>query len=165
LDEIWTNFVKSSGQSGKPQKGSEMTDTACKSPNTQNPNPGSARHLAAREDAALREALKHCSRSTYYAAYQFRLTGDPDRLPTLVLGVIEHYVEADLHGRLGHPDSELLLCEHLGIDSLDLMEIVALLEDVLQIQVSDTERTAIRTLADLRRYLESKAPRHPRSAH
>ena len=142
-----------------------MTDTACRSPNTQNPNPGAARRLAAREDAALREALRHCSRSTYYAAYQFRLTGDPDRLPTLVLGVIEHYVESDLHGRLRHPDSELLLCEHLGIDSLDLMEIVTLLEDVLQIHVSNTERPALRTLADLRRYLESKAPRLPSSAH
>ena len=45
------------------------------------------------------------------------------------------------------------------------MEIVTLLEDVLQIQASNSERPAIRTLADLRRYLESKAPGLPRGMH
>lgn len=138
-------------------KESDMTEAGCSNLNSQESNTGAARHLAAREDAALRNALKHCSRCTYYAAYQFRLTGDLDRLPTVVLGVVDHYVEADLRSRLKRPDGEVLLCEDLGIDSLDLIEISTLLDDVLQIPISDAERPALRTLADLRRYVESKA--------
>ncbi len=134
-----------------------MTEATCRNLDPENPDAGRSRQLAACDDAALREALKHFSRSTYYAAYQFRLTGDPDRLPTLILGIIEHYVDTGLQGRLTRPDSELLLCEHLGIDSLDLMEMVSLLEDVLQIPISNSDRPALRTLGDLRRYVESKA--------
>jgi 3-hydroxyacyl-[acyl-carrier-protein] dehydratase len=135
---------------------SKMTETGCTNPNPQKPPAGPARYLAAREDAALREALKRCSRCTYIAAYQFRLTGDPDRLPTLVLGIIERYVEPGLRSRLGRPDTELLLREDLGIDSLDQIEIVGLLEDVLQIGTPDLERPVLQTLADVRRYAESR---------
>jgi len=133
-----------------------MTKAGCTNSNPQKPAAGPARYLAAREDAALRESLRHCSRCTYIAAYQFRLTGDRDRLPALVLGIIERYVEPGLRSRLGRPDTELRLREDLGIDSLDQIEIVGLLEDVLQIGTPDLERPTLRTLADVRRYAESR---------
>jgi 3-hydroxyacyl-[acyl-carrier-protein] dehydratase len=144
-------FARQSAKEG------QMTEAGCTNLNSPESAAAPARHLAAREDAALRDTLKHCSRCTYYAAYQFRLTGDPDRLPTLVLGVIERYVGPGLRSRLKRPDGEVLLSEDLGIDSLDLMEIMAVLEDALQLQIFDGERPALRTLADLRRRVESKA--------
>lgn len=133
-----------------------MTDAVCANTRTTTPTAVRSRRLADREDAALRETLKHFSGCTYYAAYQFRLTGDPGRIPTLVRGVIERYVEPELRGRLGHPEGGLLLGRDLGIDSLDLVEIAGIFEDVLQTTIPDCEMRALRTLADIRQCVESR---------
>ena len=114
------------------------------------------------DDAALREALKRCSPATYEAARLIRITGDVEYLPAIVQGIIERFVEPDLKARLAHSDDDLRLIEDLGIDSLTLMEAVALAEDVLQISV-DGELNHVRTLGDVRqliaRTLRESSPR------
>ena len=76
-----------------------------------------------------------------------------------MLGVVERYAGPGLRDRLKRPDDELLLHEDLGIDSLDLIEIVTILEDVLRIPVLEGERPVLRTLGDVRRFVESAAAR------
>jgi 3-hydroxyacyl-[acyl-carrier-protein] dehydratase len=109
------------------------------------------------DDATLREALKRCSPATYQAALRYRQTGDTSQLPAIVLGVIERYIERDLRPKLRHPASDLLLADDLGIDSLTMMEIVMLAEDVLQITITSEELVGLRTLADAQRFIAAKA--------
>jgi 3-hydroxyacyl-[acyl-carrier-protein] dehydratase len=107
-------------------------------------------------DAALREALKRCSPATYEAARRYRDTGDPTQLPAIVLGIIERYVERDLRPKLRHPASDLLLADDLGIDSLTMMEIVMLAEEVLQITITSEELVRLRTLDAAQRFIAAK---------
>jgi len=55
-----------------------------------------AKTFTPEDEAALREALKRCSPSTFEAAVQFRKTGNPEHVPAIVIGVIERFVEPDL---------------------------------------------------------------------
>jgi 3-hydroxyacyl-[acyl-carrier-protein] dehydratase len=139
-----------------------MTDAVCATSGAPSQAGDPADHLAAREDAALRETLRHCSGCTYYAAYQLRLTGDPGRVPTLVAGVLGRFVEPDLRGRLDRPEGEVLLDADLGIDSLDRMEVAGIFEDVLQTTISDSELRALRTTGDVRRLVEARAVKFAR---
>ena len=89
------------------------------------------------DEAFLRTALKRCSASTYEAACRFRQTGNPEYLPPIVLGVVARYVEPDLRAKLKDPDDGLRLIEDLGIDSLTMMQIVFLVEDVLRVSINN----------------------------
>ena len=60
------------------------------------PLPLATKPFAPDDEAALREALKRCSPSTFEAAVQFRKTGNADHMPAVVIGVIERFVEPDL---------------------------------------------------------------------
>jgi len=124
-------------------------------------SPGSEKPISPAEDAQLREALKRCSPCTYYAAYQFRATGDPGRLPAIVAGVIERYVEPDLRAKLKEPNDGLRLAEDLAIDSLTLMEIVLLAEEVLRISIATEELRQLRTLGEVQRFVAAKVRELP----
>jgi 3-hydroxyacyl-[acyl-carrier-protein] dehydratase len=133
-----------------------MAQTAGNALETNDSFPGSAKSIAPRDEAHLREVLKRCSASTYEAACRFRQTGDPAWLPVIILGVIEHHVDPDLRPKLRDADDDLRLIEDLGIDSLTMMEIVALAEDVLPVSINSEELCLLRTLGDVRRVIECK---------
>lgn len=118
------------------------------------PRPGS---LSAVEASHLQETLKRCSPETLAAACAYRMTGDIDQLRLLIAGVIERYVERELRPKLRHADDSLRLVEDLGIDSLTMMEIVCLTEDVLRINVTNEELIRLRTLGEIRAFLAAKA--------
>jgi len=117
--------------------------------------------FTAADDTALREALKRCSPATYQAARRYRNTGDNTQLPVIVLGVIERYVERDLRPKLRRPAADLLLADDLGIDSLTMMEIVMLAEEVLQITITTEELVRLRTLADAQQFIAAKVRGDP----
>ena len=115
-----------------------------------------ARPFAAEDEAALRESLKRCSPSTFEAAVQFRKTGNPEHVPAVVIGVIERFVEPDLRVKLKDADDDLRLIEDLGIDSLTMMEIVILVEDVLQLTINNEELRNLRTVGDVKTFIDCK---------
>jgi 3-hydroxyacyl-[acyl-carrier-protein] dehydratase len=115
-----------------------------------------ARVFTGKDDRSLREALRHCSASTYEAVRQFRRTANPVHLPAIILGVIERYVEPTLRTKLKSPDDGLRLAEDLGIDSLTMMEIVVLVEEVLQISIKHEDLCHLRTLGNVREFIERK---------
>ncbi len=126
-------------------------------------NPGANKTLtlatkpfAPDDEAALREALKRCSPSTFEAAVQFRKTGNADHMPAVVIGVIERFVEPDLRSKLKDADDDLRLIEDLGIDSLTMMEIVILVEDVLQLTINNDELRNLRTVGDVKTFIDCK---------
>ncbi len=109
---------------------------------------------SAHEEDRLHEALKHCPPSTYEAARQFRQTHRAEDLRTIVNGVLERYVSADLRERLRGPNEDVLLVEHLGLDSLTLMEIMMRLDDVFPLSIPDEDLRKVRTLGEVRRLIE-----------
>ena len=115
--------------------------------------PGAARSLSPAGEDYLRDVLKHCSAATFEAARQFRRTGSAELLPAIILGIIERHVEPDLRAKLTEPDDTLRLIEDLGIDSLTLMEVVALTEDVFQVSISSRELCELRTVGDFKRFM------------
>jgi acyl carrier protein len=115
-----------------------------------------ARPFAPEDEVALREALKRCSPSTFEAAIQFRKTGNPEHLPAVVIGVIERFVEPDLRVKLKDADDDLRLIEDLGVDSLTMMEIVILVEDVLQMSINNDELRNLRTVGDVKTFIDCK---------
>lgn len=104
----------------------------------------------------LREALKRCSPATYYAACKFRQTGEAEHLQVVILGVVERYVERDLRPKLQSPDPDLRLREDLGLDSLTMMEIVMVAEEVLPISITNEELTRLRTLGEVQAFFFQK---------
>ncbi|MDD2764827.1 MAG: acyl carrier protein [Opitutaceae bacterium] len=118
--------------------------------------PGSAKTLPPADDAYLREALKHYPASIYPAACRFRQTGNTQHLPAIVRGIIERHVPPDLRARLKDVGDDLRLAEDLGLDSLTMMEVVALTEDVFRVSISSEELGRLRTLGDLRQLLTCK---------
>jgi acyl carrier protein len=117
----------------------------------------SSRELSDAETRALHEALKRCSPATLAAACAYRRTGNPEHLATVVTGVVERFVERELRPKVTSGDENLRLVEDLGIDSLTMMEIVLLAEDVLSISVSNEELIKLRTLGEVRRFVMTKA--------
>jgi 3-hydroxyacyl-[acyl-carrier-protein] dehydratase len=115
-----------------------------------------AKHAAPDDDASLRESLKRCSASTYEAAFQFRKTKNTEHLPAIILGIVERFVEPDLRPKLKDPDDDLRLIEDLGIDSLTMMEIVILVEEVLQMSINNEELRNLRTIDDVKQFIECK---------
>jgi 3-hydroxyacyl-[acyl-carrier-protein] dehydratase len=126
--------------------------------------PGSAGSLPSADEKHLRDALKHCSASTYEAACRFRQTGNTEHLPAIVLGIIERHVEPGLRARLQAPDDDLRLVEDLGIDSLTMMEVVALTEDVFQVSISSRELHDLRTVGQFRQFMTAKLGGAPTAA-
>lgn len=122
------------------------------------------------DEAKLRESLKRCSPATYEAALEFRRTGDFAHVPLVVHGIIERYVERERRAKLAGADDSLRLVEDLGLDSLTMMEIVVLAEEVLPISINNEDLCQLRTLGDVKRQVLAlistigKAPAAPEAA-
>jgi|SRR5882724_2190825 len=119
-------------------------------------SPGLAKPFTSEDETALREALKRCSAVTVAAACEFRKTGEPINLGLIVVGIIERFVDRDLRTKLKLASPELRLVEDLGVDSLTMIEIVMLTEEVLDISIGHEELRPLRTLEDIARFVEAK---------
>lgn len=108
------------------------------------------------EESALRDSMKRCSPATIEAAIAYRKTHEASHLPAVIIGVIERFVEPDLRAKLKEADDELRLVEDLGIDSLTMMEIVILVEDVLQLQINNEDLRNLRTVGDIKVFIDCK---------
>jgi len=115
--------------------------------------------IAPKDEAYLLDALKRCSPATREAAREYRRTGSADSLSAIVEGIIEHYVEPDLRPRLCRGGDTLRLVEDLGVDSLTMLEIVYLAEDVLHISIENEDLRPLRTVGDVKAFLVSRVHR------
>ena len=120
------------------------------------PPPAGDGQSAESPEQALRNALKRCPPATVEAALQFRATREPSLVPAIVLGIIERYVEPDLRPRLRVNTDDARLVEDLGIDSLTMMEIVILAEEVLQMHIQNDELRNLRTVGDVKVFIDCK---------
>ncbi|MDA9764980.1 hypothetical protein N9C83_06410, partial [Opitutales bacterium] len=89
------------------------------------------------ERGDLADSLKRCSEETRQAAFEFRESGKLSLLPTIILGIIERFLEPEIRPKLKEGDGSLKLIDDLGIDSLTMMEIVVLVEESLDLSIDN----------------------------
>lgn len=118
--------------------------------------PGPGAEPGSYEDPTVRDVLRRCSPETRLAAREFRRTGRIEHLPTIIDGVIEHYADPDVRAKLGRGDATLRLVEDLAIDSLTLLEIIFLAEEVLGISIDNEQVRPFRTVEDVRTFIIAK---------
>jgi len=114
------------------------------------------------DEAKLRESLKRCPPESIDAACEFRRTGDLALLSAIVRGVIARFVGREHRDRLTGPSAgELHLAADLGLDSLTMMEIVMLAEDVFPITINNDELRGLQTVGDVQRFIACKLRGEP----
>ena len=104
----------------------------------------------------LRESLKRCSPETVEAALSFRQHGNFDGIPVIVMGIIERFLEPDVRHLLREGNDDTRLFEDLGVDSLLMVEIIILVEETLDISIANDELRDIRSVGDIKIYLDYK---------
>ena len=104
----------------------------------------------------LGDLLKRCSPDTLAAAIEFRKSKDAQEIEPIVLGIIDRHLEPDQREIFIRADDEMRLYEDLGLDSLTMLEIVMLVEQTLEISVDNEELRDLRTIGDVKEYLDAK---------
>jgi acyl carrier protein len=108
------------------------------------------------DEARLRDSLRRCSRPTQDAACAFRRTGDARHIPAIIGGLFERYADRQARTKLEAGDDSLRLVEDLALDSLTMLEIVFLAEEVLKITVDNDEIRPFQTVGDVKRFIAAK---------
>lgn len=105
----------------------------------------------------LKELLKRCPPGTYESALLFRKNKDINQVEKIVLGIIDRHLEPDQREILSNSDDTLRMYEDLGMDSLTMLEIVMLVEQTLEVSIDNEELRDLRTIGDIKAYLNAKA--------
>jgi len=105
----------------------------------------------------LKDLLKRCPLGTYEAALAFRKNKDIDQVEVIVLGIIDRHLEPDQREILADSDDTLRMYEDLGMDSLTMLEVVMLVEQTLEVSIDNEELRDLRTIGDVKSYLNAKA--------
>ena len=108
------------------------------------------------ETEVLRELLKRCPKGTFEAALAFRAHKDVEQVPAIVMGIIERHLEPEQKEVLADGEDSIRLYEDLGVDSLTMLEIVMMVEQTLQVTIDNEELRDLRTLSDVKAYLDAK---------
>ena len=116
----------------------------------------------------MKDALRRCSPATVEAALEYRKSGDVSKLPAVIFGIVERYVDPSLRPRFSAGGVEdLRVVEDLGLDSLTIMEVVMLVEEVVLVTISNNDLRELRTLGDIKTFVDCRArgvepPRPPK---
>ena len=105
----------------------------------------------------LKELLKRCPEGTYEAALTFRKNKDVSQVETIVMGIIDRHLEPEQREILADSDDTLRMYEDLGMDSLTMLEVVMLVEQTLEVSIDNEELRDLRTIGDVKVYLNAKA--------
>lgn len=117
--------------------------------------------IAQKSEQEIREAMKRCPEPSVAAAVEFHQTQDPALVPTIVLGIIERFVEPGVRPRVQMADDQVRLMDDLGIDSLLMVEIVMVIEESLGISIENEELRGLRSLGDVQEFLGAKLRGEP----
>ena len=124
-------------------------------------DPGCSTHLASEQEVRLRESFKRCSPETVEAILRFRTQRDASAVIIVVNGVIERYLKLAPGETLANKPDATRLGEDLGIDSLTMLEVVMAIEEALDFRIEDADARAIRTLGDVRLYVDDRVHGRP----
>lgn len=111
--------------------------------------------LTEEEIAEIKQQFKRCNEETVDAIVNFRQTGDKSLLPVIVKGVVQRYLPEDKVDLLKSATEDTNLAE-LHIESLTMLEIVLDIQDAVDVVIEDAELREVKTLGDVRKFLELK---------
>jgi 3-hydroxyacyl-[acyl-carrier-protein] dehydratase len=125
-------------------------------------NPSAAAAATPGVQVDLQTALRRCSAETLENALAWQKDHDPSRLPIIIAGIIRRFVDPDKRPLLDASDAaSLRLVDDLGIDSLTMIEIVVLMEDITGFSIANEELKDLRTLADIHSFIAKKQRQNP----
>lgn len=104
----------------------------------------------------LKDTLKRCSAQTLEAALEFRKTRDLSKVSTIVLGIIERFLEPEMADKLAGGDGSLRFMEDLGLDSLTMIEAIMMVEEALGVSIKNDEIIGLRSVGDLSAFIDAK---------
>lgn len=135
-----------------------MNASASKQASATPTKPTAIASFSSEEEAALRESLKRCAPEVIESAIEYRTTGDVSKLPSVINGLLERFLDPDLRAKLNEKNNgDLRFIEDLGIDSLTMMEIIMLVEETVKMEISNNELRHLRTLGDIKIFIDCKA--------
>ncbi len=108
------------------------------------------------DEDILRENLKRCSPETIEAAVAFRKTGDVGKIGDIILGIVARFVEPENKAKLENPSDDMVLAQELGLDSITMVEIIVSVEDALGTTIDNSEIQNLRTLGDIKGFIQKK---------
>lgn len=109
------------------------------------------------QEAELRETLKRCRSEIIDLAVAYRKTKNSKDVSTIVLGIIERFLEPEMRSKIQAADAEnLRMIDDLGVDSLIMVEIVMTIEETLKISIPDEELRGLQTVKDVKHYIGQK---------
>ncbi len=114
------------------------------------------RKLTQEEESLLKDSLKRCSEETVSAAIAYQEFGSVEQVPIIVEGIAERFLEPDMRPVLKQGSDNLRIFEDLGIDSLTMVEIVMLVEEILNISIENEELRDLRTIGDVKTFIDCK---------
>jgi acyl carrier protein len=103
-----------------------------------------------------REHLEGFPPSIADAYLAFAANGDQARLDEVVLGVLEFYLAKPPPASLAALPGTTRLREDLGCDSLTMIDLIFLSENLFAFKLADEELKQIATLDDLRRHFRER---------
>jgi len=115
-------------------------------------------NLSPEEIEAIKESMRRCSPQTIDSAIQYRSTKDASLVPGIVTGIIERFLEPEARTLLKEKGDDVRIFDDLGVDSLTMLEIVMLVEDIIQITMDNDDLKDLRTINDIRSYISRKLP-------
>ena len=113
--------------------------------------------LPAEEEQQIRDSLKRCSAGCVEAALAFRRSGDAVHVSPVVIGILARFLEPDQREKLRGDCDNLRLMDDLGVDSLTMVEVVMLVEEVLVIKIDNEDLRDLRSIGDVKAYVDAKA--------
>jgi 3-hydroxyacyl-[acyl-carrier-protein] dehydratase len=107
------------------------------------------------------EKLRRLPPSALENFRKFRATGDEAALTALIFVVLYDFLpQKSKTGATGWPDAARLI-EDLGFDSLAIAETVFFFEDLFTISISNEEIRQVRTVGELRAFVQKKLAATP----
>ena len=104
----------------------------------------------------IREKLAGYPESVLQNYEAFKDSGDTDCLHKFVIGLIRFLQDASEEAGEEDLSDDSRLREDLGIDSITIAEVVFLLEEIFEIEISNQELMDITTVGQLRQFVHSK---------
>lgn len=109
----------------------------------------------------LQQLLRGFPDATVEACAEFQRTGSDDAFERAFAGLIEHHLRQPPSKPVRELPGTTALVADLGLDSLTMVEMAFLLEDLFATKLPHEEFVNVRTLDDLRTMLRSRIGKPP----
>jgi len=107
------------------------------------------------------DRIKHLPAEARTAFQRFQATRAPADLDPVILAILADFIPRPPARPLAALPGDTRLIDDLGFDSLAITEVVFFTEDLFGISISNEEIVRVRSLADLRGFIQAKVAAGP----